>query len=281
MDALTEALLEGVDAEEIEKIDLPDSYTAAHLRIDDSSMFDGASERDVRKSLHVGRVPMPELAPDEVVVAVMASSINYNTVWSATFSPVPTFRFLQRMGREGGYAARHDLPHHVLGLGRVGRHRARRRRSAALARRRPCRGQLCAGGRSGAGHARRRHARRRTAHLGLRDQLRWSRALHRRPGEPAAGQAPSSDLGGVGGRHAHGRHVLPDADQRQRGPHQAGRHRPHLGGDRWSRSLRRAAGQECGRNTRRCGQFGRKGRHSACSRMRCRHQPERDRPEWR
>ncbi|MFJ9155122.1 crotonyl-CoA carboxylase/reductase [Streptomyces sp. NPDC102270] len=115
MDALTEALRAGVDAEKIEEFDLPDSYLAAHLRAEDLHMFDGASERDVRKSLHVDHVPMPALAPDEVVVAVMASSINYNTVWSATFQPVPTFDFLHRFGREGGYAARHDLPHHVLG----------------------------------------------------------------------------------------------------------------------------------------------------------------------
>jgi crotonyl-CoA reductase len=63
---------------------------------------------------------MPELAPDEVVVAVMASSINYNTVWSATFEPVPTFDFLKRYARQGGYAARHDLPHQVVGSDAAG-----------------------------------------------------------------------------------------------------------------------------------------------------------------
>lgn len=52
-----------------------------------------AAATDVRRSLHVGSVPMPELVPDEALVAVMTSSINYNTVWSATFEPVPTFRF--------------------------------------------------------------------------------------------------------------------------------------------------------------------------------------------
>ncbi|MFJ8637182.1 crotonyl-CoA carboxylase/reductase [Streptomyces sp. NPDC093568] len=115
MDALAEAVLSGADSEKIGEIELPDSYVAAHLHRDDLRTFDGNSQRDVRKSLRVDRVPMPELAPDEVVVAVMASSINYNTVWSATFQPVPTFNFLQRFGREGGYAARHDLPHHVVG----------------------------------------------------------------------------------------------------------------------------------------------------------------------
>ena len=58
---------------------------------------------------------MPELAPDEVVVAVMASAINYNTVWSAMFEPMSAFRFLERLGRQGEWDARHNLPHHVVG----------------------------------------------------------------------------------------------------------------------------------------------------------------------
>src|SRR5689334_4082582 len=66
MDALTEALLAGVDAEKIEDIDLPDTYLAAHLRIGDLTLFDGVQDRDVRKSIHVAHVPMPALAPDEV-----------------------------------------------------------------------------------------------------------------------------------------------------------------------------------------------------------------------
>jgi crotonyl-CoA reductase len=45
----------------------------------------------------------------------MASSINYNTVWSATFEPIPTFRFLRRTAGLGGWAKRHDQPYHVLG----------------------------------------------------------------------------------------------------------------------------------------------------------------------
>jgi len=39
-------------------------------------------DRHARKSLHVEQVPLPELAPDEAYVAVMASSINFNTVWT-------------------------------------------------------------------------------------------------------------------------------------------------------------------------------------------------------
>jgi crotonyl-CoA reductase len=120
MDSLTEALLSGAGPDEIGRHELPREYEAAHLLASDLGMFDGVEDKDVRKSLHVGRVPMPELAPDEVVVAVMASSINYNTVWSATFEPVPTFDFLKRYARQGGYAARHDLPHQVVGSDAAG-----------------------------------------------------------------------------------------------------------------------------------------------------------------
>ncbi|HEY5285575.1 MAG TPA: crotonyl-CoA carboxylase/reductase [Solirubrobacteraceae bacterium] len=99
---------------------LPSSYLAAHLVREDQDMFADGGEKDVRRSLRVGEVPMPEIAPDEVVLAVMASAINYNTVWSAMFEPVPTFRFLERLGREGGWYAHHDLPYHVVGSDAAG-----------------------------------------------------------------------------------------------------------------------------------------------------------------
>ncbi|WP_019070820.1 crotonyl-CoA carboxylase/reductase [Streptomyces hokutonensis] len=120
MDSLAEALLANADPEALERQDVPDEYLAAHLRATDVGMFDEVDDKDVRKSLHIGRVPMPRIAPDEVLVAVMASSINYNTVWSATFEPVPTFEFLKRNARQGGFAARHDLPHHVVGSDAAG-----------------------------------------------------------------------------------------------------------------------------------------------------------------
>lgn len=120
MDALSEAVLAGAPPEELERIAPPPEYLAAHLRAEDVDMFDDVADKDVRKSLRVGRVPMPELAPDEVLVAVMASSINYNTVWSAMFEPIPTFRFLRQLGRRGGWEARHDQPYHVIGSDAAG-----------------------------------------------------------------------------------------------------------------------------------------------------------------
>lgn len=120
MDALSEAVRRGAPVEELASLPVPREYLAAHTRVEDVGMFRGVEDKDVRKSLHVGNVPMPELAPDEVLVAVMASSINYNTVWSGTFEPLPTFDFLKAYGRRGRWEARHDRPYHVLGSDAAG-----------------------------------------------------------------------------------------------------------------------------------------------------------------
>ena len=45
----------------------------------------------------------------------MASSVNYNTVWTSIFEPVSTFGFLERYGRVSELTKRHDLPYHVVG----------------------------------------------------------------------------------------------------------------------------------------------------------------------
>ena len=115
MDALAEAVVAGAARAELEQLPLPGHYTAAHLRAEDVESFTGVADKDVRKSIHLGAVPMPELAPNEVLVAVMASGINYNTVWSAMFEPIPTFTFLKHFGRQDRWAARHDQPFHVIG----------------------------------------------------------------------------------------------------------------------------------------------------------------------
>ncbi|MEV4561993.1 crotonyl-CoA carboxylase/reductase [Kitasatospora sp. NPDC049285] len=115
MSTLVEAVRAGAGSESLLAAEVPSRYRASYIRAEDVDMFGAASDRDVRKSIRVGDVPMPELAPDEVLVAVMASSVNYNTVWSGTFSPVPTFEFLKRYGAQGHWEKRHDLPYHVLG----------------------------------------------------------------------------------------------------------------------------------------------------------------------
>ncbi|WP_329251604.1 crotonyl-CoA carboxylase/reductase [Streptomyces sp. NBC_01478] len=120
MTSLTEAVLSGADGRELQRHAVPDRFRAAYLRVEDTGMFADVRDKDVRKSLHVGAVPMPELAPDEVLIAVMASAINYNTVWSATFEPLPTFGFLKHLAAKGGWHTRHDQPHHVVGSDAAG-----------------------------------------------------------------------------------------------------------------------------------------------------------------
>jgi len=112
---LSDAVVGGADAKDLESLPLPGTFPAATVQARDIAMFDGVDDKDVRKSLYVEDVPMPELAPDEALIAVMASSINYNTVWTAMFEPLPTFQFLKQMGKAGGWEARHDQPYHVVG----------------------------------------------------------------------------------------------------------------------------------------------------------------------
>src|SRR5579875_3797915 len=112
-----DAILVGAPGEDLAAIPLPESYRAAVVRKDEVGMFTGlpSADKDPRKSLHIEEVPVPELAPDEAFVAVMASAINFNTVWTSIFEPLPTFAFLERLGRESRWGARHDLPYHVVG----------------------------------------------------------------------------------------------------------------------------------------------------------------------
>jgi len=49
------------------------------------------------------RFPLPDLGPGEAIVAVIASSVTYITVWTSIFEPVlSTFAFLARYGQQHG-----------------------------------------------------------------------------------------------------------------------------------------------------------------------------------
>jgi len=122
MQEILKAIMADADAETFAKLKIPATYRAAHILKSEEAMFAGVAskDRDPRKSIHVGQVPTPELAPDECLVAVMASSINFNTVWSSIFEPVSTFGSLARLARESDWAKRHDLDYHVLGSDAAG-----------------------------------------------------------------------------------------------------------------------------------------------------------------
>ncbi|HEX4018116.1 MAG TPA: crotonyl-CoA carboxylase/reductase [Frankiaceae bacterium] len=118
MKEITEAILAGdTPAADFGAMQVPASYRGVVVRKDETGMFEGLESRDKdpRKSLHIDEVATPELGPGEAIVAVMASSINYNTVWTSIFEPVSTFGFLERYGRVSPLGKRHDLPYQVIG----------------------------------------------------------------------------------------------------------------------------------------------------------------------
>jgi crotonyl-CoA reductase len=117
MQEIAAAINAGASGNDIGALPLPEAYRAVVVDRADAAMFEGmaSAEKDPRKSLKVREVPLPELAPDEAYVAMMASSINFNTVWTSIFEPVSTFGFLDRLGKESEFGKRHALPYHVVG----------------------------------------------------------------------------------------------------------------------------------------------------------------------
>jgi len=114
--AVLEAILSG-DTAAVAGLAVPDSYRGVVVRKDEQAMFEGmaSKDKDPRRSLHLDEVATPELGPGEAIIAVMASSVNFNTVWTSISEPMPTFAFLERYGRRSALTKRHDLPYHVVG----------------------------------------------------------------------------------------------------------------------------------------------------------------------
>jgi len=117
MQQILQAIQQGASSADIAALPIPQQYRAAHVLASEQEMWAGVAskDKDPRQSIHIGEVPTPELAPDEAYVAVMASSINFNTVWTSIFEPISTFGALKRLARESEWARRHDLPYHVVG----------------------------------------------------------------------------------------------------------------------------------------------------------------------
>ena len=117
MQQILEAIQQGASGADIAALPIPQQYRAAHVLASEQEMWAGiaSKDKDPQQSIHIGEVPTPELAPDEAYVAVMASSINFNTVWTSIFEPISTFGALKRLARESEWARRHDLPYHVVG----------------------------------------------------------------------------------------------------------------------------------------------------------------------
>ncbi len=123
MEAIRDAIVSGeATADDFAALPVPESYRGITVHKDEVDMFEGmaSGDKDPRRSLHLDDVPVPEVGPGEALIAVMASSINYNSVWTSIFEPVSTFGFLERYGRSHEMARRHDLPYHVIGSDAAG-----------------------------------------------------------------------------------------------------------------------------------------------------------------
>ncbi len=203
-------------------------------------MFAGVAsdDKDPRQSLHIDDVPLPELAPDEAYVAVMASSINFNTVWTSIFEPVSTFAFLKRLGKESVWGARHDQPFHVVGSDAAG---VVLRVGSAVRNWSP--------GDAVTVHCNHVDDQDPTAHddsMLASNQRIWGYETNfgglgevaRREGQPAHAQAGAPHLGGGRGQRAHQLHELPDAGEPQRRADDPGPDRAHLGCERRHRRVR-------------------------------------------
>jgi crotonyl-CoA reductase len=116
MDEIRDAILAD-DLAALDGMAVPDQYRGVVVRADETTMFEGlaSGDKDPRKSLHLQEVPTPEVGVGEALIAVMASAINYNTVWTSIFEPVSTFSFLRRYGATSELARKHDQPYHVVG----------------------------------------------------------------------------------------------------------------------------------------------------------------------
>jgi crotonyl-CoA reductase len=117
MQQIVDAVLAGAGTQDLLALPVPESYRGVAVLREETEMFAGLDTRDKDpgKALHTIDVATPEPGPGEALIAVLASSVNYNTVWSSIFEPLPTFTFLDRYARRGPEAARHALPYHVLG----------------------------------------------------------------------------------------------------------------------------------------------------------------------
>src|SRR5207245_11193207 len=94
MNTLRDAILSGkAGPEDYVGLPLPESMLAIATHRDEVTMFEGleSHEKDPRRSLHLDEVPVPEVGPNEPLVAVMAYRTDFNTLWSSVFDQVAHF----------------------------------------------------------------------------------------------------------------------------------------------------------------------------------------------
>lgn len=104
-------------ADDFANAPLPESMPAVTLHRDEQEMFAGQAfrDKDPRRSLHFEEVPLPEPEHGEVLVAVMASAVNFNNVWSAIFEPAPGFSYISDFARMRDTHQKHNQNFQIIG----------------------------------------------------------------------------------------------------------------------------------------------------------------------
>lgn len=105
------------DVQDILRRPLPATMRAlVLLREDEQRMRSApADKRHGFATLHYRDVPVPQPGVGEVLVAVMAASLNYNTLWSARHEPMSPFRYLGQFAQLEAANARHNVDYQVIG----------------------------------------------------------------------------------------------------------------------------------------------------------------------
>ena len=82
MQLILDAIQSGASGDDIANLPVPESYRGVHVLKAEQEMWAGVAskDKDPRLSLHVGDVPTPELAPDEVYLQTALG-------WAAVHDP--------------------------------------------------------------------------------------------------------------------------------------------------------------------------------------------------
>ncbi|MGX5775915.1 crotonyl-CoA carboxylase/reductase [Methylorubrum zatmanii] len=123
VEALRDLILSGeMRAAAFEGVPLPDSMRALILRRQDEAALRDlpAEARDLRRSLHLAKVAVPQPDAGEVLVAVMAAGLNFNTIWSALHEPMSPFRYLGQFAQIEPGNAKHNLDYQIIGSDAAG-----------------------------------------------------------------------------------------------------------------------------------------------------------------
>lgn len=96
---------------------IPAYMNAIVIRREDEKTLQKILEVNKRMdaAIHFQEVPVPEPSFGEVLIAVMAASLNYNTLWSLRHEPVSPFRYLGQFAQLEPGNERHNLDYQIIG----------------------------------------------------------------------------------------------------------------------------------------------------------------------